>query len=194
KQILRCAAAPPREKFFSDLLIVAVSSARSTLPTAFGASDAQVVVIQRRIEHEEKLALRLVPPHRVRRKHHDVPTTNRHINNRRTVRKLIAAREHAADEQVLFIRRKTQNDARPQLRRHEERALTQIGVWIWPVVWICRPRLRHRLDHIRIVNTATSGSTRAGATTATALTTAATTTRTATGLHLKQRRLAKIDR
>src|SRR6185369_5834770 len=171
KQILRCAAAPPREKFFSDLLIVAVSSARSTLPTAFGASDAQVVVIQRRIEHEEKLALRLVPPHRVRRKHHDVPTANRHINNRRTVRKLIAAREHAADEQVLFIRRKTQHDARSQLRWHEERALAQIGIWIRPVVWIGRPRLRHRLNHVRIVNTATSGSTRASAAASSNLTT-----------------------
>src|SRR5215217_843126 len=107
-QIHLCAFAPLREKY---LLIL-----RGARPLSFsswlGASNVQVVVIQRRIEQQEKLTLRLVPPHRVRRKHHDVPAPNRNINNRRTVRQLTAARQHAADEQVLFIRRKTQHHAR----------------------------------------------------------------------------------
>src|SRR6185369_9799163 len=57
---------------------------------------------------------------------------------------------------------------------------------IGTVVWIRRTRLRHRLDHVGVVDTAAPRSTRLRS--ATSLTTCATTG------HLKQRRLAEVDR
>src|SRR5215213_9381290 len=166
------------------LLVLAVSGTRSlSLPAWLGAARVQVVIIQRRIEQQEKLALRLMAPHRVRRKHHDVSTTNRHIDNRRTVGQLIGTRKHAADQQVLLIVHKTQHDARSQLRRREERAFALVSIGIRPVVRIRRPWLRHCLNHVRIINTAASRSAR-GASAAT-LTTATAAAWSAAGRDLK---------
>src|SRR5215510_8867703 len=94
------------------------------------AADAQVVVVQRRIEDQEKLALCLVSPHRIRRKHHHVTTTDRNVDNRGPTCKLVTTSEHAADQEVLLILHESQHDTRSQLRRHEERTLPRIRVRI----------------------------------------------------------------
>src|ERR1700754_1305649 len=132
-------------------------------------------------------------PHRVRRKHHYVTATDRNINDRRTIRQLVCTREHATDEQVLLVRHKTQHDARAQLRRSVERTLARVLIGIGPIVWIRRTRLRHCLDHVGIVNTTASRSTRSSTA---ALSAASTTAKsaTATSRNLKQRRLAEIKR
>src|ERR1700741_1518663 len=89
--------APLREISFYFLLIVVHCAWSLSLPAALRASNTEVVVIQRRIKYQEELALCLMSPHRIRSKHHHVTAPNRHIDNRRPVRKFIGACQHTAD-------------------------------------------------------------------------------------------------
>src|SRR5215207_312662 len=134
-----------------------------------------------------------MPPHWIRRKHDDMPTTNRHINYRRPVRKLIAACKHAADQQVLLIRNKPHDHARPQLRRHEEWTFPLLSLRIRTIRGIRRSRLRHCLNHIRIVNTTTPRRARTTAACDLAATASAPETTAASG-YLEQRRLVQVQR
>ena len=125
-------------------------------PRRLRASHVEIVEVQRRIEQQEKLALRLMTPHRIGREHYNVTTTDRHIDDRRTIREFIRAREHATDEQILFIRGKTQHDARSQLRWREKRPLPLILIRIGTIRRIRGSGLRHRLDYVGIAHATAS--------------------------------------
>ena len=70
--------------------------------TAFAAADAEVVVVEDRVEQKRKAAVSFVAPHRVVCKHHDVAAADRNVDDRRLPCELRAAGKHTANEQFLF--------------------------------------------------------------------------------------------
>src|SRR6267378_4489122 len=91
------------ESLVTNLSLI-ISSRTLSLARRLRPPNAQIIVIQGSIEQEEKLTLCLVAPHRIGRKHHNVPTSNGNVDYCRFVRKFRTSGQHAADEQILFIR------------------------------------------------------------------------------------------
>src|SRR4029079_10299172 len=92
----------------------------------------------------------LMAPHRIDGKHHDVSFTGWHIDHRRGIGEFRSAREHAADEKILFIGREAQNDARSHCRWNKECALLKpllLCHLTWRS-WLRRGGQRHSLNDI----------------------------------------------
>src|SRR5258705_1543353 len=139
-------------------------------------------------------------PHRIGGKHNHVSPANRYINNCRFVCEFSTARKHTADEQILFIGNKAEDNTWPRLRWNKEWTLALLSsdlIRVRTIGWVNWTRLWHRLNYVGIVDAASSGSTSwAPDSPRSTLSTATTTTKTASSAtsNLKQRRLAKVDR
>src|SRR5262245_58675009 len=130
-------------------------------PSRRRSSDAQMIEVQRRVEEQREAAVRFVPPHRVVGEHHDVPFADGHIEHGRFAGQFRTAREHAADQQILFIG-EAQDDARTHLRRRllSRELLAELSRntifasrWSWPRHWFAS------LNLIGIGQTASSAGT-----------------------------------
>src|SRR5262245_20928663 len=85
-------------------------------PSRRRSYDVQVIEVQRGVEKHREAAVRFVPPHGIVGEHHDVTFAYGHIKHGRFPSQFRTAREHAADQQILFIG-EAQDDARTHLRR-----------------------------------------------------------------------------
>ena len=86
----------------------------------------------------------------------DMLATDWNIYDSRAVRKFVAAGEHTADKQRLFIRAETEHNARTHRGRCKEWALALIREVLLGATASARPRLRHRLNDVGIANAATA--------------------------------------
>jgi len=92
-------------------------------------------------------------PHRIDGKHDDVSFTRRDIDHRRDIGEFRCAREHAADEKILFIGREAQDDARSHCRWNKECPLLKpllLGQ-LTRCSWLWRRGKRHSLNDIGII-------------------------------------------
>ena len=85
----------------SQILLFFVRSRRRGGPWWLAPADAEIVIVQDRVEQQRKAAVRLVPPHRIVGEHHDVALADGNVDDRGFSRKLGTAREHSADKQFL---------------------------------------------------------------------------------------------
>src|ERR1700677_3180895 len=69
-----------------------------------------MIVVERGVEQEHEAALRLLTPHGIVGKEHNVTAAERHIDDGGSAGQFRAPRQHAADPQILFVS-EAQNDA-----------------------------------------------------------------------------------
>src|SRR6202044_3535150 len=70
----------------------------------------QMIVVERGVEQEHEAALRLLTPHGIVGKKHNVTAAERHIDEGGSAGQFRATGQHAADPQILFVS-EAQNDA-----------------------------------------------------------------------------------
>src|SRR5258708_1044994 len=100
-------------------------------------------------------------PHRIGGKHNNVPTTYWHIDYCRFGCEFSTAPKHTADEQILFISDKGEDNTWPRLGWNKDRTLALlIGdlIRVGAIGWVNWPPLWHRLNSVGIVDAASPGS------------------------------------
>ena len=103
---------------FSIMTLALRGHTDQLLPRRELSPRVQVVEIQDRVEHQEVAALRLRPPERVIREHHDVPLSVRRIDHRRRAAPISTPPPGDPDTSSSGIR-VPQHDARTRRRRDQ---------------------------------------------------------------------------